>query len=73
MFCPVDKVYVVVCFLLDNSPASEVYICRLFGTIFHLHRRVGNYELPTYPPMDMEQIERSETSAHQIQTPGNYP
>ena len=29
--------------------------------------------LHTYPPMKMEQIECSETSAYKIQTPGNYP
>ena len=29
--------------------------------------------LYTYPPMKMEQTERSETSAYKIQTPGNYP
>jgi len=27
----------------------------------------------TYPPMKMEQTDRSETSAYKIQTPGNYP
>jgi hypothetical protein len=27
----------------------------------------------TFLPMNMEQIERSETSAYKIQTPGNYP
>ena len=29
--------------------------------------------LRTYPPMKMEQTERSETSAYKIQNPGNYP
>jgi hypothetical protein len=29
--------------------------------------------LHTYLPMKMEQTECSETSAHKIQTPGNYP
>jgi hypothetical protein len=29
--------------------------------------------LHTYPPMEMEQTERSETSAYKIQTLGNYP
>jgi len=29
--------------------------------------------LHTYPPMKMEQTERSETSPHKIQTPENYP
>jgi hypothetical protein len=27
----------------------------------------------TYPPLKMEQIQCSETSAYKIQTPGNYP
>ena len=27
----------------------------------------------TYPPMKIEQIESSKTSAYKIQTPGNYP
>jgi len=42
------------------------FICRRFVThcLFHLH---------TYPPMKMEQIGCSETSAYKIQTPGNYP
>ena len=29
--------------------------------------------LHTYPPMKMEQTQRSETSAYKIQTSGNYP
>jgi len=29
--------------------------------------------LHTYPPINMEQTECSETSAYKIQTPGNYP
>jgi hypothetical protein len=39
---------------------------RRFGTLyrFHLHRHEG---------MKMEPIERSETSASNTQTPGNYP
>ena len=50
MFCPADKVCLVVSILLGNSPASEFYMCRRFGThcMFHLHRRVGGYELSTY-------------------------
>jgi len=32
----------------------------------------GEFFLLT-PPMKMEQTERSETSAHNIQTPGNEP
>jgi len=55
------RVLYVVCFLLRNSPALN-FICQRFGTMFHLHRRIG---------MKMEQC--SETSAYKIQTPGNYP
>ena len=41
------------------------------NTLFHLHRRVG-VELYTYPSMNMEQTECSETSAYKIQTLGNF-
>jgi hypothetical protein len=49
-------------------PRRLNFICQRFGTLylFHLHRQ-------TYLPMKMEQIERSETSAYKIHTPGNYP
>jgi hypothetical protein len=49
-------------FLLGNSPAA-VYYWPTFRKLyrFHLHR-----------PMKMEPIERSETSASNTQTPGNY-
>ena len=45
-------------------PRHLNFMCQHFGTLclFHLHR-----------PMKMEQAERSETSAHKIQMPGNYP
>jgi len=40
-------------------------MCRRFGTLFHIHRRVGmNNEDGT---------ECSVTSAYKIQSPGNYP
>jgi len=48
MFCPVDKVYVVVCFLLDNSPASEFYVCRRFGTLCSTF--IGGYVSMNYLP-----------------------
>ena len=38
------------------------------NTLFHLHRWIG-----TYLPMKMEQTVCSETSAHKIQMPENYP
>jgi len=46
-------------------------ICRRFGTLclFHLHRLVGDDHLPAYE----DGTEYSETSAYNIQTPGNYP
>jgi hypothetical protein len=52
--------YIVVCFLLGNSPASEFYMPTFRNTLFHLHRR-----------MKTEQTEWSKT--YEIQTPGNYP
>jgi hypothetical protein len=55
-----DMVKCVVCFLLGNSPASEIYMPTFRNTLFHL-----------YPLMKMEQC--SETSAYKIQTRGNYP
>jgi hypothetical protein len=41
------------------------FICRRFGTLFHLHRQVG-----TYLPMNMEQTEHSEMSAYKIRRRG---
>jgi hypothetical protein len=63
----------VACFLLGNSPASEFYMTTFRNTLFHLHlqRQVGVFY--TYLPMRMGQTVCSETSAHKIQTPGNYP
>jgi len=55
-------------FFLGNSPASEFYMPTFRTTLFRLHRRVG-----TYPPMKMEHTECSETSAYNIQAPGNHP
>ena len=49
-------------------PRRLNFMCRRFGTLFHLHR----WDALT-PPMKMELIECSETSAHKIQTPGNHP
>ena len=47
------------------------FICRRLGALclFHLHRQADHI----YLPMKMEQPECSETSAYEIQTPGNYP
>jgi len=52
------RVLYVVRFLLGNSLASEFYMPTFRNT---------------YLPMEMEQTERSETSAYKIQTPETYP
>ena len=44
------RVLNIVCFLLGNSPASELYMPTFRNTLFHLHRQVG-----TYLPMKTEQ------------------
>jgi hypothetical protein len=62
------RVLNVVCFLLGISPASKVYMPTFRNTLSHLHRQVY-----TYPPMKLEQTERSEMPAYIIQTQGNYP
>ena len=31
----------IVCFLLGDSPASEIYMPTFRNTLFHLHRQVG--------------------------------
>jgi len=36
-----------VCFLLGNSPASEIYMPTFRNTLFHLHRQVYT-QLPAY-------------------------
>jgi len=64
-FC---RVLNVVYFLLGNSPASEFYMPTFRDTL-----SVPSSWADRYPPMKMEQTECSETSAHKIQTPGNYP
>jgi len=40
---PLSKNYLVVCFLLGNSPASEFYTPTFRNTLHHLHRQVGAY------------------------------
>ena len=49
---------IVVCFILGNSPASEIYMLTFRNTLFHLHRQICmKYEvyfiLHTYAPMKM--------------------
>ena len=67
------RVLNVVCFLVDNFPASEFYKPTFRNTV--PSSRAGRYEeiLHTYLPMKMEHTQCSETSAHKIQTLGNYP
>jgi len=62
----------VVCFLLGESPASEIYMPTFRNTLFHLHRQVGA-STSTYLPMKMGQTECSETSAYKFPTPGIHP
>ena len=54
----------VVFFLLGDSPESEYYMPTFRNTLL-------NFLLT--PPMKMGGIQRSETSAYKIQTPGNHP
>ena len=48
------RVMNVVCFLLGNSPASEIYMPTFRNTLFHLHRQV-DVCTHTYLSMKMEQ------------------
>ena len=54
----------IVCFLLGNSPASDLYMPTFWNTLSVPSSQAG---------VKMEQIECSETSAYINQTPGNYP
>ena len=55
-------------------PRRLNFIYRRFGTLclFHLHRQVGA-STSTFLPVKVGQTECSETSAYEIQTPGNHP
>jgi hypothetical protein len=55
----------VVCFLLGNSPASEVYMLMFQNTL--------SLCTHAYLPVKLEQTECSKTSAYKLQTLGNYP
>jgi hypothetical protein len=61
MYVRIKFFFFVVCFLLGNSPASELYMPTFRNTSFF----IGKY---VYLPMKMEQAERSETLAYKIQT-----
>ena len=64
------RVQNVVCFLLGDSPASELYMPTFRNTICSIFK--GRCEVKCLPSK-MEQIECSETSAYINQTPGNHP
>jgi len=53
-------------------PRRLNFMCRHFRThcLFHLHRRIG---IPSYLSAYEDGTECSETSAHKIQMPVNYP
>ena len=54
----------VVCFLLGDSPAADLYMPTFRNTLSVPSSKAG---------VKMEQIECSETSAYINQTPGNHP
>ena len=56
----------VVCFLLGDSSASDLYMPTFRNTLSIPSSKAG-------VPLKMEQIECSETSAYINQTPGNHP
>jgi len=63
-------------YVVDKMTLGEFLIsnfCRVLNVVFFLPGNSPASELYAYPPMKMEQTERSETSAYKIQTPGNYP
>jgi len=65
----------VVFFLLGDSPESEFYMLT-FRNISKLHRHRWRRQEELFlltPTMKMEMTECSETSEHNIQTPGNNP
>ena len=62
------RVQNVVCFLLGDSPASDLYMPTFRNTLSVPFSKAG-----VHLPLKMEQIECSETSAYINQTPGNHP
>jgi hypothetical protein len=52
----------VVCFLLGNSPASEVYMPTFRNTLAHLQRQVGGnlvHSTHVYLPVKMDKVLRN--------------
>jgi hypothetical protein len=74
-----------VCFLLGNSPASEFYMPTFWNTLSVPSSWTGRCRMTKFERilkfshskptclLKMERTECSETSAHKIQMPGNYP
>ena len=60
----------VICFLLGNSAACEVYMLKFWNTLSVPSSEAGSC---VHPPMKLEQTECYETLAYKLQTPGNYP
>jgi hypothetical protein len=48
------RVLNVVCFLLGNSPASELYMPTFRNTLFNIHRQVGVKNSSYLPAYDEE-------------------
>jgi len=78
LFCGVSKLcqqaLVLYAFFWESLRRLK-FICRRFGTLylFHLHRQVGVCRFYTHLPAYEDRTECSETSAYELQTPGNYP
>ena len=60
------EVEIVVCFLLGDSPASDLYMPTFRNTLSVPSSKA-------HLPLKMEQIQCSETSAYINQRPGNHP
>ena len=45
-----ENLFFIVCFLLGNSPASEIYMPTFRNTLFHLYRQVGVKNEPLFTP-----------------------
>jgi hypothetical protein len=67
-------VFWTLCAFFWVIPRCPNFICQRFGTLClsHLHRRIG-VEWILHLSAYEDGTECSETSAHKIQTPGNYP
>ena len=66
-----NRLNYVVCFLLGDSPASDLYMPTFRNTLSVPSSKAG--VKTSHLPLKMEQIECSETSAYINQTPGNHP